>query len=912
MTSENSSKKGKVEVNNEEDDLLGDMGENPEETNPHADITLLLKEMAETPDEPIDKIATEMDIPVPTANAIVKEFVMQLIATHREADFPERMRKHYNSFVKHSKNKLDNHDMITLMGLIKKFHSKLLASQTTQRERDKIDTRMAKLRVPGVIAPQPRLTGQPEEPEEVQQVVQVPIPPTSTQQNMGQSVTFTDTQPPIQQQQQQQQQQPRQTSDFAPYDNEESLIKFLLESNVRIRDPNRIRNFMQMFRYMKNDLLATPQKLLILLKSSFEPAAAEAVWMMFMDMKAQVSNDSSNLYKLTGASDYRPVNQLNLEQYLGASNPALREMMQSFGQTGQSSSPSGNPFGGLGLSPQQVAQDAQFDRQLERMQKMITMTLMQNMANNSVVKPGGSGGLNGEYGLGGVNPNDYDIYEDYGQDGRVTGRRMIRKAGAAPWGYPGAGTGGYPPVPQDGKADKSMDMMMEFLKMANQASMQDRQLLIEKLSKNDQAGLSDIVGTILKQAVGVIGANSDPLQGLNRMMELSDKMNQIRRPEQPKSIEEKKLELDFMIAKKDMEREDRKEERDFMRQQEETRAADDRIGHVIEGLGNVAKDAIGPILQTVTGSFGRGLVPPGAMPPGAMGMPPQQQLNPNRPPEKIIIKEVPQQQPVVQPAYNNMYQPPGVAPTYTPDQIAQINAAREAQIRQEYEQRMQQQQQQQGGGEDNRPIEEQLKEYEDSELETLASQMESQMIQGERAFHKVLAERNKRRIRSGGTPINTPQRNYVAPIVQEIAEHERQQQAAYEQALAQANAPQEPRIDPFADEPTEEPSEPNENEYQQPPYNEDTGSGPATPDLSHAYDNPEVQESLRLAGQLQEPYDDSSFGVPSASSLSPEPPAVQPMPQNLQEPQEEEEGEEGQVTYNPDDIDMSNDTVVEG
>ena len=188
-----SSKKGKVdpaatteddelelEVNNDNDNDDGDQG-GSEEPNPHADITLLLKELAEHPDEPYEQIAVEMEIPPEMANKTINDFVKFLIGTHREADFPERMRAHYNSLVRLDRNKLTGKDMMTLMSLINKFHQKIVAAKSTPRERDRLTNKMADMNVPGVQAVQ----------KVMQQTATAPPVQTSTQ-NTGQSVTFTD------------------------------------------------------------------------------------------------------------------------------------------------------------------------------------------------------------------------------------------------------------------------------------------------------------------------------------------------------------------------------------------------------------------------------------------------------------------------------------------------------------------------------------------------------------------------------------------------------------------------------------------------------------------------------------------------------------------------------------------------
>ena len=172
------------------------------------------------------------------------------------------------------------------------------------------------------------------------------------------------------------------------------------------------------------------------------------------------------------------------------------------------------------------------------------------------------------------------------------------------------------------------------------------------------------------------------------------------------------------------------------------------------------------------------------------------------------------------------------------------------------------------------------------------------MIHNERTFHKILAERNRRRLRAGGQPLKQPQRQYVSPVVEGIAQHEQEQRQRMEQANQQQQAPP---IDLFGENNIQEPQEPDEEEYEPPAL----------------YNDPDVQDELEAQGELQQIDDTSRFGVPGTSSDSgyvpetPVPPLLPPPPPNPQtvvEPEAEAE----EVTLNPDDIDMSNDTVVEG
>jgi hypothetical protein len=132
-------------------------------------------------------------------------------------------------------------------------------------------------------------------------------------------------------------------------------------------------------------------------------------------------------------------------------------------------------------------------------------------------------------------------------------------------------------------------------------------------------------------------------------------------------------------------------------------------------------------------------------------------------------------------------------------------------------------------------------------------------MQLERTGHKILAERARRKNRGGAppaqAPVQVPERRYVSPIVNDIAQHEAmQRQQEYEQQLQQQQQfeePEEPKVNPFADEPSPD-------------------TRPSAVDLSNTYDDEDVQESLRHQGQLppedEEPTQDiSNIGIPSTS-----------------------------------------------
>jgi hypothetical protein len=196
---------------------------------------------------------------------------------------------------------------------------------------------------------------------------------------------------------------------------------------------------------------------------------------------------------------------------------------------------------------------------------------------------------------------------------------------------------------------------------------------------------------------------------------------------------------------------------------------------------------------------------------------------------------------------------------------------------------MQQQQQQQ----DNRPIEEQLQEYSDEEVEELAHRAQAELMQLERTGHKILAERAKRKNRGAPTPtpVAVPERKYVSPIVGDIAQHEQEmQQQQYQQQQYQQQQqyePEEPKVNPFAD---EEPS---------------PETRPSAVDLTDAYEDEDEQESLRQQGQMPEEdemqNEEPTIGIPST--------AVNVPPIKEEEPVVEE--------VNMEDIDTSNEAVIE-
>lgn len=867
----------------DEEEEEQESGEENEEPHPDADKTLLLKELAESPETPLEQIADEMGLPFATCEKIVNEFVETMVETAREADFPERLRSVYNRFVEKPRNKLNHKNMVVLLGLIDRFYQKMIREKADARERQKLQKQMVRLKVPGVQEPQAQQVQQQPEPIHQQVVYRDSYVPNNPQyQAQGQPPPQGQPQPqqgyPIPPPIQQQQPQGYSTGEL-PYEDEESLMKYLLETNPHtMKEAWKIPNFMLMFRRMKHQLLeGGGYKLLAFLKGTFGPVGGETVFMMYNDTSSQVSHDPSSLYKLTGVGEYDPVR--SMAGMIPNMNPQLRAMFENQGQFSSSSSPNPAP----GNNPIN-AQEDKFYKSMDIMAKSISMGMMQRMAEANM--PGGAMGGTGGGGVAGGGQfrlEDYDIFEKYDNEGRVVGRQLVRKQMPfmnTGYGIP-AGNPFAPPQQQDGGKDRNIELIMEFMKMTMNSAEADRRLLMERLIKGDTGGINEVVGTILKQAVGAMGMQTDPLQGINKALELADTVNKIKGPPPQKSMEERKIEFDYMALTRQMEAEKVEKEREFTRQQAESASADQRMDTVIKEISSAVKEVAGPVIQTLSSTFGQGLA--GKMPsmqPG-MGMPPNMQ----RPPERVVIREVPVQAPPQQ-QQPTQFEPPQ---PYTQEQIAAMQA--------EQQRRAQEAQKQQEQQQDNRPIEEQLQDYSDEEVEELAHRAQAELMQLERTGHKILAERARRKNRGGVSTTATavPERKYVSPIVGDIAQHEAmQRQQEYEQQMQQQqqqqyDEPEEPKVNPFADEPSPE-------------------TRPSAVDLSNTYDDEDVQESLRHQGQLppesEEPSQDiSNIGIPSTSVRDV---GRAPIEEEQQEPEEPVIDE-----VNMEDIDASSEAEID-
>jgi len=797
------------------------------------DAEFFLKQLVKEPNIPIETLASEIDPPIPvkTAEGILEDCAKLLVGTVKDADYPERVRSFYNNGA-NPEDQLTPQDMMTLLDVVaNKYHSKLM----TKKHADRVGAKMRKMGLPttrepseeamqevppnsGVIPPAPTpvtASGQ-------------PFPPQTTASGQPSNTVWVATDnrasvpytPP----------QPQQSGPQAQqiYENEDSLMKFLLEVNHAINPQqlSKIPYFMMMFRTTKWQWMKNPSKLLMFLKSTFGPVPGETIYVQFMDMKSQVSSDPQNLYRLTGASEYTPLNPVeNLMPNMGGMNP-MQGMMNMMNESQE------------GYDGYESARERRMDRLMERMLKAKYMTIMEQMGTNQ----NANGNNQNQF----FNPYEYDVFEDYDKDGRVIAKRYVRKLN--PYGQPmtnGENNGGG-----------MTQTMLELFKLMHGQSQAQNNLLLEKVLTNSSGsnnGINDLLQTVLKQTMGAITQQTDPLAQFNRTLDLGERIYQIRNQNQrPQSIEEKKLELDFLLAKKELESAEGKEQREWTRQQQESENANRNVDTVIKEVGGAVKEIAGPILNTVAAAYGRGLAGTG----GAPQMDPRMQRPPQ--PQQVIIQQQPQ---------------PQGQPSTISEMMAEEDRRAEASRRAEEEYRARQnmpQGQPQQEYIDNRPVEEQLKDYDDDQLDEMAYRGEVTLQEHERIFNQVMKERARRK----GMGVPVPQRKYISPVVNEIAQHEQQR-------YAQQPTPEsiESKYDVFA------PEEQDVNMSEPKPSALDT----SIPDDERISMSTQEREAMQLSGEIETRREGSSFGTPATENIAPE--ARDDLEEQLEEVHEESQPE---------------------
>lgn len=812
-----------------------------QDIDPRSVSTLYLKEMAQDGfNTPWDKLAEQMDIPRSQADSIIKQLVQTMVGTYREGNFPRRLIDHYNRYAPRPADELTTEDVVVLMKLIDRYVKKI-----DVKDMAKIHDKMKRL---GTIPQQQEQETEGGKPRYDPRDDAVPVPDIPHRR-----VTYTDSSynnqqgqgqgqqqglPPTMgqappQQQQQQGGQPQQGDVYSPFENEESLLKYFLEMNYTVRDPQRISRFMMFFRTNKAGFLANPMSLLVALKGMFGDRAAEATMQMFMDARQKLPTTAGSLYRITGASDYKPI--IDPASYLGQANPHLAEFMNQYGTGAQFG---GQPFPNM---PFQGPAEDPLDKELQRLSKIIGMTMMKGMA-----QPGAGGGAAGGQNGQAYDPSLYDVHEVFDAAGRMTERRLVRKGFPT---FPG-------PTQNPSGADATTQMMMKFMETMLNTANSDRQLIMNKmLSGDNQGGMNSVMETMLKQFAGVMTQQIDPSVALTKYLDLGEKVAALRQQPQ-KTADERRLEMDFLLAKTEMQNKEAEKQREYERQREEANSADNRYQDTVKQVGDIIKEAAGPAIEIFKNTMGRGLgggpgmYPPAGYPP--QGMPPQQQQQ-----ERVIVQQVPVEQQQAQP---QQYQQQG-QPQYTPEQIRLL----------QQEQMRQQQEAQRQAEFENRPIDEVIGEIPDDQLEEMARQFGDDMVRMEHTGNKVMAELARRKGRGF-----TPRRQHVAPIIQAVAEHEHQQQQQQQQyAAQQPYEPEEPSINVFDDEPR------------------NTNATSSAVDFSDSYDDENVRESLKVDGLLskddaenEEQIDtdeNQSVGVPSSSSMPPtktreEPPIEEPEP----------------------------------
>ena len=319
----------------------------------------------------------------------------------------------------------------------------------------------------------------------------------------------------------------------------------------------------------------------------------------------------------------------------------------------------------------------------------------------------------------------------------------------------------YIPTPIGAQTQQAESKLAEVML---QSMAQERNILLQKLEQPN-SWLEKLATTALSNHAQTV----NPFEGFKQILELNNQLNQNKPQQETKSLEALSKEIDAKLAIHQMTVQERKEQREFEREITAEKTASENAREYVEAIKDVVKQGIQPFL----GQFAAGLA-------GQQ----QQQV------------QAQQAQVTAQQQENMMMQQQQMEAERVRQQALQEAQIRHQQTMAHKQMMMEQSQQQQQA---HIPIDEQLANLSDGQLEQAFAELDQGLRQNERVYKKVSAERAKRRMmRGGGIGARVQQQQMYAPAPpspppQEQSFEERvragqQQQQAQEEEEPQAGA----------------------------------------------------------------------------------------------------------------------------
>jgi hypothetical protein len=246
----------------------------------------------------------------------------------------------------------------------------------------------------------------------------------------------------------------------------------------------------------------------------------------------------------------------------------------------------------------------------------------------------------------------------------------------------------------------------------------------------------------------------DPFAAFGQILEYVNKVNQNRAQPETKSLDVISKEIDAKLALTQLNMQEKKEEREYNREIEGERSSSENMKTYIDSIKDVVTKMLGPAVTSMAQGYLQ--QPAGQLGPQAQQAQAQQAQVQN---EEAMIAQ--QQAAIAQQRQD----------AYTRAQLLQ----QEQKIREAQEMAQ------------RRPVDEQIAERTDGQLEQDFAEIDNKRREMERIFQKVAAERAKRRmIRSGGIATRAQQQMQYAPPPSSVHDQTFEERvAAGEQAAAE-------------------------------------------------------------------------------------------------------------------------------
>lgn len=268
----------------------------------------------------------------------------------------------------------------------------------------------------------------------------------------------------------------------------------------------------------------------------------------------------------------------------------------------------------------------------------------------------------------------------------------------------------YIPTPIGQAGQQQESRLTEILL---QSAAQRENILLQKLEQPNN-WLEKLATTALSNHAQTV----NPFEGFKQILALNNELNQNKPQEQTKSLEALSKEIDAKLALAQLNMQERKEQREFEREITQEKTASENAKEYIDAI----KEVVGKGIQPLVSQFASGLA-------GQQ----QQQVQAQQ-------AQVTQQQQEAMMMQQQQLEA----------QRIREQALHEAQIRQQQKVMQQQMMQQQHQHQNQVPIDEQLSNLSDGQLEQAFAELDQGLRQNERVYKKISAERAKRRMMRGG------------------------------------------------------------------------------------------------------------------------------------------------------------------